>query len=198
MSKFNLTLDLSVLKPKKYYHNISLLFPDTDIFIIKELIEKVILSLKFMNISDVKDIYRKVNNIHHLGYEVIAHQKYNIVRASNRLFYKSTGTSRHDNSIKGIWFPLSSIEEDRLIKPEDGFIAAYNLFSGGVNYSDISSRDKQYMRDIINIRYGRFFDGFSTKNTFDFTFNNVEWIFELVVCFLHKCDMIVHSRTNLT
>lgn len=156
------------LKPKFFYENLKKL--DDTIVDYKETekrIENTVLKLRFMNIKDVEEIFSEVNDKLPLEFERIPDRDREIIRIikpeekEGQLFYKSTGTSRGDKSIAGVWFPFVS-KGKRIIKSEDRYINSYNNFEGGVRFEETSEEDKSAMLDLIRnlelFKYGRFID----------------------------------------
>lgn len=163
-----LRIDLNLV-PKKYHKNLESLIPECDAKDLEERVEKNITKLKFTTLSDIQEIFSTVNPVVDIEYEeVILHPDREVVRIlkpiekRGQLFYKSTGTSRGDKSLKGIWFPFAGFEDGRLVKMEDRYVNAYTTFSGGVRYDDISSEVRNDMLDLIKNKslefYGRFID----------------------------------------
>jgi hypothetical protein len=84
-------------------------------------------------------------------------------------FYKSTGISRHDITIKDCWFPTTRLRYIakycyKLDKPEDNYILKYD------HMSTLSTNEDEIKEQDMLIKYGRFINE-----------NNA-----LVSCFLNK------------
>lgn len=130
-------------------------------------IEKTVLRLRFMNIKDVEEIFSHVNDKLPLEFEKVVDPDREVIRIikpiekAGQLFYKSSGSSRGDKSIAGIWFPFVA-KKERFIKLEDKYINSYNNFEGGVKFDELSDEDKSAMLDLIRnpdlFKYGRFID----------------------------------------
>jgi hypothetical protein len=88
-------------------------------------------------------------------------------------FYKSTGTSRYDITIKDYWFPTTRLRYIakycyKLDKPEDNYILKYD------HMSTLSTNEDEIKEQDILIKYGRFINEnnalicyiLNNKNTF--------------------------------
>ena len=75
-------------------------------------LEKTIEQLRFMSISDVRGIFSRVNSKLQLEFTKEDDPDREVIRIikpeekAGQFFYKSTGTSRGDKSIEGVWFPF--------------------------------------------------------------------------------------------
>ena len=159
---------VSDLEPRFFYEKLKKL--DNTIINFKETekrVENTVLKLRFMNIKDIEEIFSKVNDKLSLEFEKIPDADREVIRIlkpeekKGQLFYKSTGTSRGDKGIAGVWFPFVS-KDKRFVKLEDKYISSYNNFEGGVRFEELSEEDKSAMLDLVRnlelFKYGRFID----------------------------------------
>jgi hypothetical protein len=156
------------LEPKFFYDKLKRLDPTLeDVKEREKRIEQTIIKMKYMNMNDVREIFSQVNDKLSIEYERVPDLDREIIRIikpeekAGQLFYKSTGTSRKDKSIAGVWFPFVS-KDKRFIKLEDRYIDSYNSFEGGVKFENITDEDKSAMLDLIRnpnlFTYARFID----------------------------------------
>ena len=162
------------LEPKFFYEKLMRLDKTIeDVKATAKRLEKTIEQLRFMSISDVRGIFSRVNSKLQLEFTKEDDPDREVIRIikpeekAGQFFYKSTGTSRGDKSIEGVWFPfikkdMGILREKRFVKLEDKYINAYNIFVSGVRFEDISDEDKSAMIDLIRnadlLSFGRFMD----------------------------------------
>jgi len=122
--------------------------------------------LKYMSLDNILHIYKNLEDeIKKLNIEfelvddidrkiVIIKNPYHL---ANRQFYQSSGKSRGDSNIAGIWFPFTGKELGRFLKSEDKYLSAidYLLESKEPN----TERDEIVKEIIVSedlLKYGRF------------------------------------------
>jgi len=156
------------LEPKFFYDKLKRLDPTVeDVKNTEKRVEQTILKLRYMNMKEIDEVFSHVNDKISIEFERIRDPDREIIKIikpeekAGQLFYKSTGTSRNDKGIAGVWFPFVS-KDKRFVKLEDRYIDSYNSFEGGVKYEDISDEEKSAMLDLIKnpnlFTYGRFID----------------------------------------
>lgn len=130
-------------------------------------LEKTIEKLQFMNISHVLELFEYTEKTH-IEYEHVFNPDREVIRIvkpiekSGQLFYKSTGTSRGDISIKGLWFPFTGKMYERFEKPEDKYINALLMFKSALMFEEIPPGDISLIKEMIHnpdiFECGRFID----------------------------------------